>query len=197
MNYSFDTFGTSMGDFSLAIDESGAVIAAAFGGKTALARRGHAREFIRDPHRVAPARREIEEFLNGQRQTFTLKLMPAGTAFQKRIWSALQRIPFGQTRSYGQLAAKAGRPRAARAVGQAVATNPICLAIPCHRVIASDGSLGGFAFGPKLKRRLLSHETAFLSITNDKSAVTHSQFPPPRATRPVFSAETAQPRSMS
>jgi methylated-DNA-[protein]-cysteine S-methyltransferase len=98
------------------------------------------------------------EYLNGKRRTFGVKLAPEGTAFQKRIWFALRGIPFGQTRSYGQLAAQEGKPGAARAVGQAVATNPICLLIPCHRVIAANGALGGFAFGQKLKRRLLAHE---------------------------------------
>lgn len=162
MKYYFDTFETRLGAFSVAIDETGTVTAAAFGGKRDLPKRQSADELLRDPKRAAPARREIQEFLNGNRQTFTLKLAPGGTPFQKRIWSALRKIPFGQTRSYGQIAGTEGKPGGARAVGQAVGSNPICLVIPCHRVIASDGSIGGFAFGPKLKHRLLALEGAAL-----------------------------------
>ena len=89
-----------------------------------------------------------------------MKLAPCGTPFQQSVWTALQRIPFGETRSYGQLATELGNPGAARAVGRANATNPIALIVPCHRVIGSDGSLTGFAFGEDIKRRLLAHEGA-------------------------------------
>ena len=91
---------------------------------------------------------------------FTLKLAPSGTPFQQGVWAALQRIPFGESRSYGQIATELGNPGASRAVGRANATNPIALIVPCHRVIGSDGSLTGFAFGEDIKRRLLAHEGA-------------------------------------
>ena len=83
-----------------------------------------------------------------------------GTAFQRKVWAALQRIPAGETRSYGQLAAEIGEPDAARAVGLANGQNPIAIVIPCHRVIGADGSLTGFGGGLPRKRWLLTHEGA-------------------------------------
>ncbi len=87
-----------------------------------------------------------------------LLLAPAGTAFQQEVWQALREIPPGKTITYGQLATSLGRPRGARAVGQAVGANPIALAIPCHRVIGAGGTLGGYAWGLPLKTRLLDWE---------------------------------------
>lgn len=81
-----------------------------------------------------------------------------GTAFQQRVWEALRAIPPGETRSYGQIAAALGQPGASRAVGSANGANPIAVIVPCHRVIAADGSLGGYAYGPALKRELLRRE---------------------------------------
>ena len=100
----------------------------------------------------------MREFFAGKRQSFDLPLSPLGTAFQKRVWAELQRIPFGQTRSYAQLAEAVGSPGAARAVGRANATNPICLLVPCHRVIGANGSLTGYAGGLDCKRALLDLE---------------------------------------
>lgn len=154
----FDTFPTPVGDFSLAVDENGAVVATAFGGVAELRQRFHADGLVSAPERCASVRAQILEFFAGKRDRFDVRLAPAGTAFQKQVWGALQRIPFGQTQSYGQLAAALGRPGAARAVGRANATNPLCLLVPCHRVIGADGSLTGFAFGEALKRRLLELE---------------------------------------
>ncbi len=81
-----------------------------------------------------------------------------GTAFQARVWRALQDIPPGETRTYGQLAAELGKPNAARAVGRACATNPVSLVVPCHRAVGSDGSLTGYRWGVDRKRTLLDHE---------------------------------------
>jgi methylated-DNA-[protein]-cysteine S-methyltransferase len=103
-------------------------------------------------------REQVLAYFAGERREFELPLAPGGTDFQQRVWAALQRIPFGETRSYGQLAAGLGNPAASRAVGRANARNPICLIVPCHRVIGADGSLTGFAFGEEIKRRLLEHE---------------------------------------
>jgi AraC family transcriptional regulator of adaptative response/methylated-DNA-[protein]-cysteine methyltransferase len=86
-----------------------------------------------------------------------------GTPFQLAVWRALVKIPFGATTTYGELAARLGRPGAARAVGQAVGANPIAVLIPCHRVLAANGRLGGYYWGPSCKRRLLQHEAALLS----------------------------------
>jgi methylated-DNA-[protein]-cysteine S-methyltransferase len=87
-----------------------------------------------------------------------------GTEFQKRVWSELQRIPFGETISYRQLADRLGRPTATRAVGRANATNPISVVVPCHRVIGADGSLTGFGGGIDVKRSLLQHEGALREL---------------------------------
>lgn len=116
----------------------------------------------RDP-RAALARRalaEIAEFLNGSRRRFTVPLDLQGTPFQLRVWKELLRIPYGETRSYGEIARAIGRPKAARAVGMANHWNPVAIVVPCHRVVASDGSLGGYAGGLRMKSRLLRLEAA-------------------------------------
>ena len=97
------------------------------------------------------------DYLAGKRADFDIPLAPSGTAFQQRVWEALREIPRGETRSYGALAKKLRS--SARAVGRANATNPICVTVPCHRVIGMDGSLTGFAFGVETKRRLLALES--------------------------------------
>jgi YbgC/YbaW family acyl-CoA thioester hydrolase len=101
---------------------------------------------------------EIEEYLSGKRTRFDLPLAPEGTAFQKRVWKALLTIPYGETRSYRQIAEQAGSQKAFRAVGMANNHNPIAILIPCHRVIGSDGSLVGYAAGLEIKKRLLAIE---------------------------------------
>lgn len=107
---------------------------------------------------VAEAMRQLEEWLAGKREDFELALAPPGTAFQQRVWQELRRIPFGATISYGELARRIGSPGASRAVGAANGANPIPIVIPCHRVIAADGSLGGYSGGLDFKRWLLAHE---------------------------------------
>jgi methylated-DNA-[protein]-cysteine S-methyltransferase len=106
------------------------------------------------------ARQQLHEYFQGQRQQFSLPLAPHGTPFQQRVWQALQRIPFGTTLTYRELARRLDRPEAARAVGHANGRNPIAIVIPCHRLIGSDGHLRGYAGGLALKRRLLEHEGA-------------------------------------
>jgi len=109
----------------------------------------------------APNRRaiaQLREYLEGKRTEFDLPLDLRGTAFQLAVWTALRDIPYGETRSYAEVAEAVGRPRAVRAVGAANGANPLALVIPCHRVIASDGSLGGYAGGLALKARLLAME---------------------------------------
>ncbi len=158
MNPAYSTFTTTLGDFSVAVDARGALLATAFGDVDALRKRLRAADLVRDAWRTNAAREEIAAYFAGDLRAFSLPLAPAGTPFQQRVWRALSEIPFGETRSYAQLAAAIGQPAASRAVGRANATNPICLIIPCHRVIGSDGSLTGFAFGEEIKRRLLAHE---------------------------------------
>ncbi len=103
-------------------------------------------------------RRQLVSWFAGKRRGFTLPLDLRGTPFQMRVWEALQRIPFGETTSYGELAASIGHPRASRAVAGAAARNPIALVVPCHRLIGADGSLGGYAGGVTRKQRLLARE---------------------------------------
>ena len=109
---------------------------------------------------LVEAAHQLEQYFAGQRRAFTLKLDFAGTAFQRRVWNALLTIPFGQTRSYGQIARQIGNPTAMRAVGAANGRNPISIVAPCHRVIGSTGKLTGFAGGLDVKAYLLALEGA-------------------------------------
>ena len=101
---------------------------------------------------------QLREYASGSRTNFTLPLAPCGTAFQLRVWDALQEIPYGNTRTYGEIAAALGNPSAARAVGMACNKNPILLLIPCHRVIGKQGNPVGYAAGLDLKQELLNLE---------------------------------------
>ncbi len=107
---------------------------------------------------IQEAARQLIEYLNGRRMEFTLPLAPEGTQFQKKVWRALQEIPYGETRSYQQVAQAIGNPKACRAVGMANHRNPILLVIPCHRVIGANGSLVGYGGGLPLKEELLRLE---------------------------------------
>ena len=102
--------------------------------------------------------RELSAFFAGELRVFTIPLKPMGTPFQLEVWSALQAIPFGQTRAYVDVANSLGKPESVRAVATANARNPLSIVIPCHRVIGSDGSLTGYAGGLNAKRFLLDHE---------------------------------------
>ncbi|MDD8024947.1 MAG: methylated-DNA--[protein]-cysteine S-methyltransferase [Acidobacteriota bacterium] len=110
------------------------------------------------PGVLRDAIRQIDEYFLGRRTMFKLALRPAGTPFQKDVWKALGRIPYGQTASYKDIAAAVGRPEAVRAVGAANGANPISIIIPCHRVIGSDGRLTGYGGGLERKEWLLRHE---------------------------------------
>lgn len=104
------------------------------------------------------AERQLKEYFGGQRKEFALKLDVEGTTFQRQVWNALLTIPFGETRSYGEIARQIGRPRAVRAVGAANGRNPVSIVAPCHRVIGSTGKLTGFGGGLDVKARLLALE---------------------------------------
>ena len=101
---------------------------------------------------------QLTEYFAGRRQRFELHLAPQGTPFQQRVWRELQDIPYGVTISYGQLAARIGRPTASRAVGLANGSNPLAIVIPCHRVIGANGTLTGYGGGLPIKERLLALE---------------------------------------
>lgn len=104
------------------------------------------------------AANQIQEYLAGKRTVFDLPLAPAGTAFQQQVWRALQDIPYGTTRSYAQVAAAIGKPKAMRAVGGANNKNPLPILIPCHRVVGQNGDLVGYAAGVGIKKFLLDLE---------------------------------------
>lgn len=112
---------------------------------------------------VQEARAQLEDYWAGRRRAFDLPLDIYGTPFQQAVWKLLSAIPYGETRSYAQLAAALGRPRAARAVGQANGANPLPIVIPCHRVVQRDGSLGGYGGGTALKGALLELEARYRS----------------------------------
>lgn len=105
--------------------------------------------------------KQLLEYLEGKRKIFTVPLNPKGTKFMKEVWTALQEIPYGEVRTYGQIAKKIGNPKAARAVGMANHRNPIPIIIPCHRVIGSNNKLVGYALGMEMKKFLLNLEGIF------------------------------------
>ena len=123
-------------------------------------RRVRLSEMVRDEQHpfLVETERQLGEYFAGTRRTFSVALDLRGTRFQKDVWEALLAIPFGETRSYGQLARQLGNPRATRAVGAANGRNPISIIVPCHRVLGSSGKLTGFAGGLDTKARLLDLE---------------------------------------
>ena len=114
---------------------------------------------VNDGARFARVMRQLDEYFAGKRKTFDVTLAMRGTAFQLDVWRALQRIPYGETRTYSGIANQIGRPSATRAVGAANGANPIPIIVPCHRVIGTSGSLTGFGGGIDVKRRLLQLES--------------------------------------
>jgi methylated-DNA-[protein]-cysteine S-methyltransferase len=125
------------------------------------ARRSLSGEMIKDDKKNRKALSQIEKYLNGRLKRFDCTLDLRGTPFQKKVWAQLMKIPYGETRSYGEIARAVGRPKAFRAVGNANGANPIPIIAPCHRVIESNGGLGGFGHGLPMKKRLLALEKAY------------------------------------
>lgn len=113
---------------------------------------------VPDPAAVGPALTQLEELLAGRRTRLEMDLDLRGTPFQKRVWQALLRVPWGTTCSYTDLARQSGKPRAVRAVANACGRNPVAIVVPCHRIVRSDGSLGGYGGGLDVKRKLLRLE---------------------------------------
>ncbi len=148
---------TPVGPVILAAREDGALTHLQF-----AERFSPAEEWRESPAPLDAVRRQLDEYFAGRRRVFELRLAPHGTSFQRRVWRALQAIPFGETITYGELARRVGKPRAARAVGAANGANPIAIIIPCHRVVAANGS-GGYAGGLSIKRSLLALEGVSLA----------------------------------
>lgn len=108
---------------------------------------------------LAAAAQQLHDYFSAQRKSFDLPLQPAwGTPFQRTVWQALQRIPYGHTSTYGDIARAIGNPKAVRAVGAAIGQNPHTIVVPCHRVVGTNGALTGFAGGLERKQHLLAHE---------------------------------------
>jgi AraC family transcriptional regulator of adaptative response/methylated-DNA-[protein]-cysteine methyltransferase len=145
--------GTSRGVCSVLFGDSNAKLTAE------LQRRFRTDDIRRDDRRLGRWAGAVAGYVSGKRSKASVPLDVRGTAFQRRVWSALRRIKAGQTASYRQVARTIGRPTAMRAVAQACAANPIAVIVPCHRVIAHDGSLGGFRWGLRRKRQLLRRES--------------------------------------
>jgi methylated-DNA-[protein]-cysteine S-methyltransferase len=134
------------------------------GDATGFARDGRRANWRHDDARFVEELRQLSEYFAGERTTFDFPLVLAGNAFERRVWEALQAIPYGTTITYGELAARLGAPGAARAVGAANGRNPIAIVVPCHRVIGARGKLTGYGGGLARKRALLTHEGALLPV---------------------------------
>jgi len=151
-----DRIESPLGILEAVLDEGGALTALYFDEAEVDA----GVRLVRDPARAQALRDELGRYFAGELCEFGIELAPEGTPFQRRVWSELVRIPYGETISYGELARRLSDPRAVRAVGRANATNPISILVPCHRVIGADGSLTGYAGGLERKRALLALEAA-------------------------------------
>ncbi len=153
----YDILPTRCGDLLVAIDERGLVHVDFVAGLRPLP---DMRDWLQDGEALAPFLAEFEAYFAGRLQRFTLPLAARGTAFQQAVWRALCDIPYGETRSYGDIARAIGKPSAVRAVGAANGRNPLSIIIPCHRVIGQNGSLTGYAGGLPIKQALLTLERA-------------------------------------
>lgn len=164
---------TPLGEVTVS-EEEGAIVALDW---------GRGRDQARSPVLDA-AIAQLQDYFDGRRSDFDLPLAPHGTAFQRRVWEALRAIPPGETRSYGDLARLLGS--SARAVGQANGCNPVPLLIPCHRVVASGGALGGYSGGdgPVTKRWLLDHERRLRAASATAPAQSELPLGPARASLP-------------
>ena len=168
MNAFVATIESPAGPLTFATDERGALIWLQFADgeyKRTVEQELEREDFSveQDEDITAVARAQLQEYYARTRQKFDVPFVLTGSEWQKAVWQALTRIPFGETRSYAEVAAMVGRPKAARAVGRANATNRLPVVVPCHRVIGADDSLAGFAGGTYLKTRLLEHEARVLA----------------------------------
>jgi methylated-DNA-[protein]-cysteine S-methyltransferase len=154
--YFWELVPSPLGAIIVSVDDGGKL--------TEIRLDGHARSGARDPRRCAAAFAQLTEYFAGERRAFDLPLAPRGTPFQQKVWRALCDIPFGTVRTYGDVARAIGQPLARRAVGQANGRNPLPIVIPCHRVVAGDGTIGGYSGGLHVKHRLLALEGVELRL---------------------------------
>jgi methylated-DNA-[protein]-cysteine S-methyltransferase len=139
----------------LGTDEDARVAAEAYGSGSVV---------VFNENRTSHVAAELDEYFEGRRRSFTLRTEPLGTAFQLKVWRALEQIPFGETMGYAALARRIGSPNASRAVGRANGSNPIPVVVPCHRVIGANGDLTGYGGGIEKKRVLLALEGALSGV---------------------------------
>lgn len=159
-HFLFDVVVTPIGPLTAVIDAAGAVTELwTYDCEERLLAKG---AYTRDSAALEGVNRQLQEYVDGERRSFDLTIEPKGSEFQLRVWRQLLKVPYGETRSYGQLAAILGHPNSSRAVGRANGTNPISIIIPCHRVIGADGALTGYGGGLPMKRRLLELEGVHL-----------------------------------
>ena len=166
-DFTLDRIETPVGTVLLVTDDAGAVRALDFVDYEPRMMRLLARHYgqvkLTPGAAPAPVRGAVFAYFNGDARALEdLPVATAGTPFQREVWAALRAIPAGETRSYGQLAAAIGRPKAVRAVGLANGANPVGIIVPCHRVVGANGTLTGYAGGLERKRWLLAHEAAGL-----------------------------------
>ncbi len=157
MSYAYKTMRSPVGQLTLVGSDRGLAAVLWEHDDPSRVRLGDLKEDTAHPVLVR-AQQQLEQYFAGKRRKFTVKLDPAGTDFQTKVWNALRTIPFGETRSYGQIADQIGSHKAVRAVGAANGANPLSIIVPCHRVIGADGRLTGFAGGLEVKARLLALE---------------------------------------
>lgn len=173
-----------LGDVLVAADHRGALTRVAIGERPRPGWR-------RDDRALAGAREQLAAYFAGHLRDFDLELALGGTPWQQRVWAAVRAIPYGATRSYGELAAELCTPAAARAVGHANGRNPACIVVPCHRVVGARGALTGYAFGIEAKRSLLGlEERTSRYVSHSPSANSGT----PIAVRATPSATTAPAR---
>ncbi len=151
-----------IGTLVLAATREGTLVACSYDAEEAVTARLAAHlspRVLREPQRLDEARRQIDAYVTGRRRAFDVPASPVlATPFARRVLGELARVPYGSTTTYQAIARAIGAPRASRAVGHALGANPLCIVLPCHRVLRTDGSLGGYAGGLAAKRRLLDLE---------------------------------------
>ena len=154
---SYDIFPSPIGDITVSA-ENGAIVGVHIEGDRYFTTIPDG--WVRDSENslLSQFKKELDEYFAGERASFDVPFAFQGTEFQRLVWQALQHIPSGQATTYGALAASIGKPKAVRAVGTAVGRNPLCILVPCHRVLAGDGSLGGYVAGLDRKEHLLRLE---------------------------------------
>jgi methylated-DNA-[protein]-cysteine S-methyltransferase len=158
----YSKFQSPVGVLYVAVSEQGMVLLDLHGGEFLRKKKSSSEknrvQWIESEQKTAAYVSELKEYFAGERKEFSLPLDLRGTEFQKRCWRALLKIPYGKTRSYAEIAREVGSPRSFRAVGQANHHNPIAIVVPCHRVITSAGTLGGYGGGLDMKEKLLRLE---------------------------------------